>query len=225
MDLRFRSPLSLHECTQRLHDAIDPIPPQKERARSAWMTTWAVSPLSAAGQRTTGFGYTPGTRPVVGTFTENHFRLERKAVASRGQVPIIRAVCIGELTPTENGTQIAANIQRPLTANTVGSGCALLMGIGLFSLATMPALLRLLFGIDILGAGGPSPSNQDLTFTFCFTLVFLLGGLGMLFGEYSAFQQEARYLIRFVEQVCTATPTAASVPIERAYTGKTRRLR
>jgi hypothetical protein len=70
MDLHFSTLLSLEECIQPLQNAIDPIPPLKERSRSALTTTWTPRPLPAAGRRKTGFGYALGTRPVVGTFTD-----------------------------------------------------------------------------------------------------------------------------------------------------------
>src|SRR5690349_21730749 len=82
MKLFLATKLTLEECTERLHNAIDPIPTTEERLNTTPNTSWSPDPLPAAGRRTTGFGYSPGTRPVVGTIEDNTFHLEKLIVQS-----------------------------------------------------------------------------------------------------------------------------------------------
>lgn len=207
MRVYFSTSLSLEECTQRLLNAIDPIPPLRERARSAMTTTANPSPLPAAGQRVTGFGYAPGTRPVVGTLIEHHFHIEKKAVAqSRRGGAIVRAIYTGDLIATAQGTKIVADVQFRTRGSLIAGVCIKLFGFALFITLTVPLLLFLLFSIDVYGTGPIPVSRSDMFPTFCFPILFFTFGLFFLLQGRIGSRAEAQYLTRFIEQTWAAIP-------------------
>lgn len=207
MDVVFNTTLCVDQCIERLQQAIDPIPAWHERAASAHKTTWSLRPLRAAGQRTTGFGYAPGTRPVVGTVTEHHFHLEKKVVPfERGRIPIVHAVCKGEFIALERGTDLSITIQNPVRARGRCLMSLLIVPLGLFCCVTLPVLLQVVFGINGVGNGSPALDRQDVFPLFCLPAVFFVGIVALILGERAAIQQEQEYLLSFLQQVCDAHP-------------------
>ena len=87
MKLVLATKLSIEECTKRLNNAIDPIPLVAERGHKPHSPSLSPDPLPDAGRRVTGFGYSPGTRPVLGTIKDGVFHFEKREPERIGSGP------------------------------------------------------------------------------------------------------------------------------------------
>jgi hypothetical protein len=215
--------LTAEQCNERLRNAIDPIPPLHERVRSGNKTTWSTNPLPGAGRRTTGFGYAPGTRPVVGTIIDGHFRLEKRLVSASfgntaGAAPVVAACCSGHVLPLEHGAQIEVDMERP------GSSQAYLVLIGLFAgIVALPGIMLLLSYLS--GSDAPAPVTSRDVFGCCTLMMIVLFPLVLLAVGAQSGQTDREYLLKFLKQVCEASAFDNVTPHDgRGYTGKTQRL-
>jgi hypothetical protein len=221
MKLFLATKLTVEQCTQRLHNAIDPIPPSTERVNSANNTTWSTDPLPGAGQRTTGFGYSPGTRPVVGALQDGKFRLEKRVVKSglRNAPPVIGAVCNGHVQPAPYGTLIELEVERP------GSSVVFIFFTGLFAAVFGLVGLVVLYTY-LTGTQAPTAKGDPGGFGCCIlVMLFALFPLVLSLIAQQTGNAEREYLLKFVKLVCQAASLEAQeADTERGYTGKTQRL-
>jgi hypothetical protein len=217
--------LTIEQCAQRLHNTIDPVPTPEERLNTAPNTTWAPDPLPGAGQRTTGFGYSPGTRPVVGTIQDGTFHLEKRVAQSSyghgpNATPIIGATCTGRLQPAPYGTLIELEMERP------SSSVLLIFVTGLF--AVVFGLIGLLVLSTYLTGIHPTPptSKGDAGgFGSCILVLLFVVPLVLSLIAQQTGNAEREYILKLVKLVCQATPLAAQkVSAEEGYTGKTGHL-
>jgi hypothetical protein len=219
MKLLLATKLSVEQCKERLYNAIDPIPTPEERVNNAPNTTWTPDPLPGGGRKTTGFGYSPGTRPVVGTIQDNTFQLERLVVQNNyrsgpNERPGIGPCCTGRLQSAPYGTLIELEMDRPL------GSIALIFVIGLFAvlfvLVGFLVLSTYLIGASTSKGGGFGSCMPVLVFAFPLVLSLIVQQTG---------KAEREYLLKLVKLVCRATPLAAQkVDAGEGYTGKTGRL-
>lgn len=219
MKMFLATKLTVEQCADRLHNAIDPVPAPEERVKSAQKTTWSPSPLPGAGRRTTGFGYAPGTRPVVGTIADGRFYLEKRVVYSRGsnQTPIIAASCSGHMQPAPYGTLIELEMQRP-RSSILHSFLA-----GLFSLVFG------LVGVCMLSAyftgAATAPASKTDLLGACVAVLFLAFPLVIFLTTLQAGAAERQYLLKFLRLVCQASSLSArKMRKGEGYTGATQRL-
>jgi hypothetical protein len=226
MTLFLATKLTVEQCTEHLNNAIDPIPPRDERVRSANNTTWRPDPLPDAGWRMDGFGYSPGTRPVVGTIGSSKFHFEKRVVhASFGNgpkaPPVISSGCNGRLLPAAYGTLIEVDLEQP------SSNVAFVFITGLFAVIFGLACVSLL--VSYLSGTYPtaptSHGDHGAVMGPCILVMMFLVPLAMtLVGVHSG-QEDGKYLLKFVRQVCEATLLdAAPEDATGGYTGKTQRL-
>ena len=209
------SPLSPATCAERLENAIDPIPPEAERVRSVLKTTANPYPLRHAGRRTVGFGYSPGTRPVVGTITDGQFHLEKRDVLYGGNspgTPIIEVYCTGQLSPITHGTLIEVAFEQPKRFRSSLAALAIVAAI-----APLPL-------ICLLASYTGQELDRGSTLGFCIFVLFAVVPLVVLKLEATTSKVKEAYLLRFVKEVCEATPVESSPQDDAAYTGVTHRL-
>lgn len=219
MKLFLATKLTVEQCTQRLHNAIDPVPTPEERMNTAPNTTWSPDPLPGAGRRTTGFGYSPGTRPVVGIIEDNTFHLEKLVVQSGNRngpnaPPSIGPHCTGRLQAAPYGTLIELEMEQP------GSNILLVFMTGLFAmlfgLATISVLYTYLTSTsipkgDILGS--------------CMPVLVFAAPLVLTLVAQQTGKAESEYLLKFVRIVCQASSLSAWKRRKgEGYTGKTQHL-
>jgi hypothetical protein len=221
--LRLKSNLTVEQCIERLKNAIDPIPPEEERVQSATNTTWSPDPLPQAGRRTTGFGYTAGTRPVVGTITDSQFRLEKRIVNSAvGQRPVVDAYCTGHISPAAQGTLIDLDMERP------SSSGAYLALLGLFAAIFAWVGINVLLVLFSSGSAVAPAASTDLGSKIgpCIVALLFAFPLILLLVNSQNSGRDREYLLRFVKLVCEARLVESPQPQGgTAYTGKTRPLR
>ena len=217
MKLFLATKLSVEECKERLHNAIDPIPTPEERLNSAPNTTGSPDPLLQAGRRTEGFGYAPGTRPVIGTIEDNTFQLEKLVVQrhSRTQTPIFGSNCKGRLQPASYGTLIEVEMEEP-------SGNILLLFVAsVFAILFVGAGIMMLF--TYLAA---TQLSRDDVFGAC--CVVLIPGFAMVLSLalHQTGKAERQYFLKFLKVVCQAVSLKdEAARSKQGYTGKTERLR
>ena len=224
MKLFLATKLTVEQCTQRLHNAIDPIPPSNERVKSANTTTWSTDPLPGAGHRTTGFGYAPGTRPVVGAIQDGTFRLEKRVVhttfgSGSSAFPVVGANCNGQLQPAPYGALIELEMERP------ASSVVFIFFTGLFA-ALFGLVGLVVLSTYLTGTQAPTAKGDPGGFgCYIVVVLFTLFPLVLSLIAQQTGHVEREYLLKFVKLVCHAASLEAQEPdTERGYTGKTQRL-
>jgi hypothetical protein len=219
MKLFLATKLSVEQCKERLHNAIDPVPTPEERMNSVPNTTWAPDPLPGAGRRVTGFGYSPGTRPVVGTIDDTTFHLEKLVVQSDNRggpnaPPGIGRCCTGHLQSAPYGTLIELEVERSISS------------IALIFVACLFAVLFGFVGFLVIYAYFTgAPTSKGDSFGSCMpVLVFAFALVLSLIAQQTG-KAEREYLLKLVKLACQATPLAAQkIRAGEGYTGKTGHL-
>jgi hypothetical protein len=219
MKLFLATKLSVEECKERLHNAIDPIPTTEERENKSPNTTSSPDPLSSAGRRVTGFGYSPGTRPVVGTIEGNTFNLEKLVVQTRDtsgpQTSLdIAPQCTGKFEAASYGTLIEVEMEEP------SGNILLLFASGFFAILFVLASVVILFTYIT----GTQASRQDVFGSCC--IILILGFPTVLsLVLHQTNKSDRQYLLKFLKVVCQAVSLKEEeARSKQGYTGKTQRL-
>jgi hypothetical protein len=226
MKLFLATKLSVEQCKQRLHNAIDPVPSDNDWAKKANNTTFSPDPLPSAGQKMTGFGYSPGTRPVVGTIEANTFHLEKVMVQSNYRSSSderigIGPVCTGQLQSASYGTLIELEMKRP------SSSIILLLMVSFFAILFVLVALGTLYTYVTGASARAFAARGDASGGFGSCIFVMLSAFPLFLSllVQQSGQAEREYLLEFVKLVCHATPLAAQkVSAGEGYTGKTQHL-
>jgi hypothetical protein len=219
MKLFLATKLTVEECKERLHNAIDPVPTPEERMNTVPNTTWAPNPLPSAGGRVTGFGYSPGTRPVVGSIQDNTFDLEKLIVQSGNRngpnaPPSIGPHCTGRLQSAPYGTLIEIEVERPIS------------NIVLVFVACLFAVLFGVVGFLVLYTYFTTPpTSKGGVFDSCMPVLVFAAPLVLTLIAQQTGKAESEYLLKFVRIVCQASSLSAWKRRKgEGYTGKTQHL-